>query len=813
MNTTTLNETARLYSHVRDFQGMNGLHELIKKRLLCHVLQMQAKANNTIWIAMTKQVFGNNELLQMKELGFDPHWIDPVNGHTFLFTKSVWMLKYDEEKNDIGFDLHHVDKHGDNALEHHCRYHKSDSMDSLKDLAKMGIKLSDQFPNVQKCRSIFPYNPYLQAVLGTSLLHPSKLTMKEILRHIPSGESSIFDKAVCNDPELKNILGKYLDSHSSDESVDFKNWQNGYYPQDAKRLEKYLADSYSKKWDLAFLAKFWNGIVPSETLNVIPESPLASLVAGAIWRQHQELVEGKIKKPAAPRKLIVNSLKHDDMVHLNRYLFAHPELMRILVQDYMNAKSIYIQAGGGSETTYGKITSLMMTRMGKLLQLLEYEHMLPKWHRKLLNSFNERIPPIPLETLNIPDNANVRLLGRTAIVTSDGSCEAFKFLKKGEKYDYFAQEHSVCNALHEVADQFKSQIIQPIGIYAVKYFPPALKPYLAQLNGTEPGFVFHYKAIPETFVYLQDVSADKYAESRSKTLHDAAKLIRLGIYPDLAAMFHNHQASRRYILLVDVMVRLIRSSSEFSPFSPAGGGGRLENPFAKTRYPNARETGMTDWRDACGYYDWRNSIYHKTKDMQGLHDKRKSGVSYFYQMNALANVLLIDMLILAERYINDGHLQWKDEALNQKFGLELAEGFAQLSTSYACQPYEQSLKFILECGIDWTLAAKQIAFWLDTGSEGYPGWVTQGKVPPGLYEESINVEVDVSQSKNFEGVDGFRTNGSLDIGAYNGPLALDQFEKSVHLLFNTVALAEPMSPPPEPDHYNHRMFGWGFMDF
>ncbi|MBA2727007.1 MAG: hypothetical protein H0U49_02400, partial [Parachlamydiaceae bacterium] len=117
LNTTTLNETARLYSHLRDFSGMNGLHKLIKKRLLCHVLQMKAKCNSTIWIAMTKQVFGQDELLQMKELGFDPHWIDPENGQTFLFTKSAWMLKYDKGKNDIGFDLNHIDKHGDNALE------------------------------------------------------------------------------------------------------------------------------------------------------------------------------------------------------------------------------------------------------------------------------------------------------------------------------------------------------------------------------------------------------------------------------------------------------------------------------------------------------------------------------------------------------------------------------------------------------------------------------------------------------------------------------------------------------------------------
>jgi hypothetical protein len=37
-----------------------------------------------------------------------------------------------------------------------------------------------------------------------------------------------------------------------------------------------------------------------------------------------------------------------------------------------------------------------------------------------------------------------------------------------------------------------------------------------------------------------------------------------------------------------------------------------------------------------------------------------------------------------------------------------------------------------------------------------------------------------------------KTNAEQDIGLYNGPLALTEFEKALHLLFNCIALAEPL---------------------
>src|SRR5262249_53056904 len=157
----------------------------------------QERDKSTIWLAVAKPIFDSETLLRMKELGFNPNWTDSVNSHTFLFSEEAWRGK------DVGFDINHKDVHGDNALEYHCRHlYKKRSCKAMEPLAEMGIKLSDKFPNIQKCRDIFPDNPYLQALLGTLLLYPNKSTMNAILYSIPMGDSShAFKAAIRNDPD------------------------------------------------------------------------------------------------------------------------------------------------------------------------------------------------------------------------------------------------------------------------------------------------------------------------------------------------------------------------------------------------------------------------------------------------------------------------------------------------------------------------------------------------------------------------------------------------------------------------------------
>jgi hypothetical protein len=793
LRTAKLKDASRLYSQLEYFpKAMVSLDKEVKKRLVEHVEALQKKEGTTIWHAMAKQAFVSKDLLQMTDIGFDPNWTESTYNRNFLFTKKAWCIECDEYKR-MQFNLHHVDSNGDNALDHHCR-HSFKAGDCILTLSKAGLKLSDHFPNIEECRKAFPKNSYLQAILAAGLLNPQKHILKDLFQGIPDKETSTFFAVITKDPGLRKILKRKDEVQGQLNAKREKGqWRGKFHLSDLKKMEELINDKSEREYSVMVLASFWKECIPSEELNLIPESPSASLVIGAIKKQHQNLVPGI--EPIPVHELFnTGLLSHDDMVFFNRYIFEHPELMNQLVQKYMKVQEIAIQAGGGSISKHAEFVAHLISGLGDVLHLRK-SFDLPQ--ENLIQAFNQIVLPAVKETLNIAEDARVRWLGRTAVVCGKEGCEAFKFLKKGEKYDYFAQEHSVSMAFNQLAGQFKSQFIKPIGVYAVKQLPPALADYKRQLAEDQPAIVYHYKALPETFEYLQDLSPEKYAAARSCSLHDAAKMIHMGIYPDLAAMFHNDQQDRRYILLVDLMVCLTHQS-QYSLFMPAGGAGRLEQPFAKTLFPNMRASGLTDLRDASLLNGWKNSLSYRVRNMRDLGDINKNTTRYFYQMHALSNVLLVDMLIQSQRYINYGCLQWQNDALMQQFANELAEGFAHVTASYSEQPYEKSLHFALQCGINWIRASRQIAFWLDNGPNGYPAWVVQGKLPGGLYEDGVVVTVDVSKAKNFDRARGFSSNGHQDIGAYNGPLALTEFEKAMYLLFNAVALAEPLQPPPPP---------------
>lgn len=805
LGTTTLQQAALLFSHLKYLPDTENLDPQIKKRLVDHVQSLQQKEKNTIWLAVGEDPVSihSEEMLQMKKIGLDPNWTDPKNNRNFLFTKRAWVLKYDGIYKLLDFNRHQIDAQGDNALEHHCR-HLYRAGDCLNVLARMGLRLGDKFPNIEKCRQVFPHHPVLQAFLAASLLNPRKNLLYHLFRHIPDDQSKIFYQTVQQDPELQKILGKNQDCKDPKKSrfnEDRNEWRGKYQPADLPKLEA-VKDKWEGEYILSLFGSYWAEHVPSEVVNLIPESPSASLVIGLIKKQHES--KSPDEKPLRSQTLF-RILSHDDLIYFNRYIFEHPEIMRMMVQDYMKVKKIYIQSGGGTLSTHAKFIEPLLKNMGKLLHVPRFTMDMPEWQQKIMKAFDEHVPPVPKETLDIPADAKVRLHGRTVVVDKGKECEGFKFLQKGEDYEYFAQEQSVSKALNEAAGYFKSRFIKPIGVYAIKKLPQALDKYKDKLTDGGPAYVFHYTAESGKFKYLQDLPAEQFAASREVCLHDATKLEKMGIYPDLG-LYHNKQMGRLYVLLVDLLARLSRDHSEFSEFSPAGGAGRVEEPFAKMRYPNMTETGLTDHRDARRLNGWGEHGF-MARDMHNL-DKDKSGGVYFHQMEALSKGLLTDILVLAEQYMNDGALRWRDKPLMQKLGLDLAKGFAHKISTYSDQPYDKSLRSVLGNGIDWTLAATQIAFWVDTNpDDGYPAWLARGKVPEEIYEKGTEVIVDASKAKNFDPVNGTTTNGNLDIGLYNGPLALSEFEKALHLLFNPIALAEPLSPPPPPERHFYGFYG------
>lgn len=798
LSTTSLQETAELLSEIKKFPSTQLLPAEIKKDVVTHIIHQQIKEKTSFWIVLEDcSSIAQKDICQMLHLGCDPTWVEPKFNRNFAFSRKAWLLTEEQLKNEkVITALNHRDICNNNPLEHHCQSHPffralSDQVQSIMVLSQLGLKLREGFPNLEKSRKFFPENPLMQACLVACLIHPKKHFLERIKENIPKDQQNVFIHSL----EEKLKQGKDLDVCNvlSKISYSYRLLKNPIVNFDLQKfasedLSSLLRQSALSEYVLAELSNIWEGKVPSEALKLIPESPHASLSLSAIEKQHTARIRGK--KVVRPQKLFL-SLSHNDYVHFNRYIFEHPEFMRYIVEDYMKVKEVAYQYCGRIHATHAKFVEHAVLCIKKLLHVPTEYKQCNDTQKKIVDAFKARVPPIPLETFYISNNSKIKPHGRTILVKNGKTWEGLKFLKEGEKYDHFSQEHSVSNVVNSTSGIFKSEFLKPIAVYAVKKLPSILDPYKDSLPAEQTtAYIFHYQAEEGKFKYLQNLSPEQYLDSRAVCLHDAVKFIKMGIYPDLAALFHNKAQDRRYILLVDLLAALIRRSHK-PHFQPAGGAGRLDQPFPKIQYPNMCATGLTDLRDVSRAFG-KDKIERLIKDTGEL-NKYVQGWGYYMQLEALSRTLLVDMLILAERYRKLQQLRWQDEEAMQRFGLEIGVGLAHVIAAYADQTHEKSLVFVKECGIDWKLVARQIAFWMDNSPTGYPTWISQGKVPEGIFEKHTDVIVDPSKAKNFDIEQGCKTNAEQDIGLYNGPLAFTEFEKAMHLLFNCIALAEPLS--------------------
>lgn len=700
----------------------------IRIKIVQHLEALQDKDNISLWSKFYDKGF-------LYRLGLNANWLNRKK-QNYLFTEMT-----DFSSNYIGFNLVQIDNEGNNPLDYQCK--NIDLILELKNirgLIRFGATLSSSFPNIEKCRQTFPNNKFLQCILGACLYNPRKSHIKTIICHLDPYERPIFLKAIEDDPELKAIIGKKLEKRHLSPNTNIP-----------EQFKKY----FQGREELYTICSLWADEVPLTAFTTIPQYPIVSLIINAIRRE--DFLGFKIPI----HQLFSNTLTNEERTLLNRTLFEQPELMNKVMRTYMRLKTVDFKYGGNSISNYAKC---VIHLMGPLAKQKIGESSLTQ---HFSNAIQTTIVPTPLESFSIPEGAKIKVLGRTAIIEGEEECQAYKFFKKGETYSHYAQEIPVTQTFNDHAGIFQSPFIKPLGVYAVKQLPQELLDRGFENNSV----VFKYRADPKTFVYLQDVSEDQFPRSRLLCIQDAVEMIRLDIYPDLAALFHNQEQSRQYSLLIDLFI--------FEGVSP-GGSGRLEKPFSKIRYPNMRQSGLTDLRDATlKSFDF----------LKGYYNEQRIDFPLMYRLQALSNLMLVDMLLLVERSSKESPLDWQNEALMSSLGEELAQGFASILSSYAKIPHAESFHFALKCGIDWTRAARQISFWSNTSPNGYPSWLKQGRIPSTLYEKGVVTSVDPFTSPNFDLETGIMsTDGEHDFGLYNGPSGIEEFTKAAYLLYLAIIL-------------------------
>ncbi|MDP1879457.1 MAG: hypothetical protein Q8K60_00790 [Parachlamydiaceae bacterium] len=733
-----------------------------KLKLRKKIFELEETNRHSIWYYVFKYNISNIQILNQLDLFIN--WNDKNNkALLFLYFPNA-IIEYkkfiDNSKDNVSPSLK-------NLLEFYCEYpnlrRKVPISKIIEELSEVDIEpLATLF--IEKINNL-NLNKFEKIVCLILHKHNYEVLKRSYLK---DGFFKIITEKICkSNRELKS---KYLPDLET-------KWTKKLKKYDRKNL-RYLVKyrSYIDAF-LNYITSFWEKKIPSKVLQLIPEQPVASLALSSFLRSIK-LQNEKMRCV----KYFFKGLNNEERSSISNYLILHPRVLSKIVKKDMTLRSIKIKHGGGSVSTYAKLIDAFIaknTQREKLIKSPECEINKP---------FYEKLIPSPIESLEINEHAIITSLNRTIYVTLNEQTEAFKFLKVEENYDHFSQEFSVTSFFRQ-QNQFKSEFHKPKGIYLLNQIPDSFKPYLNNIKQSSYYIIYHYTPPSvDQFVYLQN--ADNFKFSRQICLADTVNMIALGIAPELGELFHSYASKRKYILFIDLAQKIASLS-----ISTTGGAGRLDQAFFKSKWSNMRKTGLTDLRDV---YLFRHEKFDQyTKEFNGCIEINKNIKStlIFKEMMFLGNLLLIDMLVLTTRYIDNKKLDWTDEPFIQTFSEELLEGFTIIMSNFLKKPETECVEFCRKCGVDWLKAARQIAFWCDESDKGFCSYLKNEEIPKEIYGE--DVFVDVKNKKEVWGASGqknnltedfhLQTNGHQDIGCFNGPLGLTEFERIAHLLYFVVS--------------------------
>lgn len=690
-----------------------------------------------------------------------------------------------------------------NLLEFYCLNikvpPKNQSFYDLISLLAKHCRLSDTFPDVNECRNKYPdsLDQALYAILSNHDYVTLKGTYFKDREFRFKATEILSEKEDCKlSKNPDGVRRKFMKNQHLNIKhcalfkfyVPSKDWRKQILPDDHKRFLSWGEETpKTRDFILNFFASFWENEIPESCYNLMSEYPVASLALSALIRS-TELKHSLCQK----LNMFLSCLSPYEKIALARYFINNPEITKKAFSSKMRVRSVYIKSGGYTKSNFGKCFFLLMPKEKWMFSektndeggATARQYHLQGSNVDITAGFDIEVPPRPIAEVLVDKDASLELIGRTVLVKTDKRIDAFKFLKKGEEYRSFSQEGVVTTSFSE-SGLFQSSFHIPQGVYFLKELPAAFQPFIAAI-GDGPYYIYHYIApTPKLFVYLQNVNSFK--ECAKINLADAAKMNYYRVAQDIAQIYHNNKTKRKYFLFVDLARKLIKKYNGSGKYRlPAGGAGRVEQAFLHVRWPNMRETGLTDLRDAD--IIGAQPLSAINADFSLLPDNQNSlDLGIFERMYHLSKPYFVYMLLTVQRYKDEGTLDWQNEEFNIRFGEELLDGFAVLMSSYSQSDYDRYLKFGRECGIDWILAARQIAFWVDDSPKGYPEWIGRGEIPDVIYGKEVEVVVSVGgQENNLTSKNTFSTEGHQDIGIFNGPFACTEFEKITHFLYFSI---------------------------
>lgn len=352
--------------------------------------------------------------------------------------------------------------------------------------------------------------------------------------------------------------------------------------------------------------------------------------------------------------------------------------------------------------------------------------------------------------------------GRTVITETGGNYYAFKLMKKsGERPEDLDYEYRVMDWLHRnrKALGLRGAYPRPVALngdraaqIAPEEFPREIRDALA-VASREGAFEIardiedgSYTAIcyavedPGYFRYLNDPAEirtpEAFIAAARTNLHDTYVLARYGIvHTAVIGLFHNPENNRRYRWIED-LAELMRLNSRSTQES---GAGRLHNPSAAARWPNARLTGIADMGDLM-------DVDQATRagilaDTMGNEDKdirdRKLVLFNFLGEPRLA-LILIYLDWLRQRGALDEE-SWKDDALIRNLTRFLRDEvyFETYRIFSGRAALSDEMKAVTD-QIDWKRFAVQLVYFM---GGAYEEDLARETIPAGIYGPRTQVSL------------------------------------------------------------------------
>lgn len=782
---SSVDAAGRIFTRIHLFEKtLSQIKPKVQQECLDKVVQLQKKEKKTIWEALSRYYVGHQEtFVLMEQFGLDPNWTDATYNRNYLFTNLAETLPIDSIKKKIcKVNLAHLDSKGNNALDHHCypRYQDGKKMSDevIKNLTEVGLRLSDRFPNIEKLRTTFPEYPHLQAYLGRCLLFPRMPILSEILDSLPTIEQSFFLDSIKKDEALYKVLGELIeqreDKDKKKEDQDMSQWESKFPEEYLEKIKKFQQEHCFTNLHLDDLSTLWEGKILPEELKTIPNSFWGSFILACIKKQYEK------KSKSLEASQFFATFSHNDLVLFTQYLFVHPEYMEMCVHSFMTLEQLDLFPGKGSKTGCGNFIASLLRNMKDLLHVPKYKHNLDKNQRDLISVIDEEVVPTFKERLSINPEHPSTLIKRTLVVKTPEGLDFFKVADQ-KRWKRINREYRISKFFHESTHfKFRSQLLKPQGLHVVQNLPPLLKSLSKEGKG--PLVVFHYRNIPDSLKGIEELRGEEFMEASNKCLTDAGKMIRLGMLPNWSSLHPKDEGSKSHLFLLHLLLTvtdkgLYHSHTTLKSICQA----KIDPKFASKQTTDLRKSGLVCFGKADHFWNTNYVNYHDEK--------------IYVIMANLSRIYLMNIMHVANPYLRLGKLNWNDQKLMFNFGLCMAGAFAMITEGYADKAYKDCYRFVQGCGINWTRAATQFAFWVDEGPNGYQQWIKANKLPPGLYEEGVQTYINAENSLEFL--------KNMD----RSPTVLTELEKAMHLFFFTILWAEPLEPPAK-EKEEHQFYGF-----